>query len=46
VLTRSDPVQIRFHIAGPLRSPLEMGKSQDPRKLGLAFSKMSLGAAQ
>jgi hypothetical protein len=41
-LIRANPVQIRFHIAGPLRSPSEMGKGADPRKLGLAFVNLSL----
>ncbi|MGB8890215.1 MAG: hypothetical protein WCC87_26050 [Candidatus Korobacteraceae bacterium] len=46
ILTRANPVRIRFHIAGPLRSPSEMGKGPDPRKLGLAFLKASLEASQ
>jgi hypothetical protein len=45
-LIRANPVQIRFHIAGPLRSPSEMGKGADPRKLGLAFVKLSLEEAR
>ena len=46
VLTLSNPVQIRFHVAGAVHSPAEMGQGQDPRKLSLAFVKMSLQAVQ
>ena len=42
VLTLSNPAQIRFHVLGPLRSPTEMGKGSDPRKLSLAFLKLRL----
>ncbi len=44
VLARSNPAQVRFRIVGPLRSPSEMGKGNDPRMLGLAFLKLSLEA--
>jgi hypothetical protein len=46
VLTLSNPVQIRFHVAGAVHSPAEMGQGQDPRKLSLAFVKISLQAVQ
>lgn len=42
VLTLANPVQIRFHVSGALHSPSEMGKGQDPRKLTLAFLKLTL----
>ena len=42
VLLRSNPVQIRFHIREPLKSPMELGKGADPRKLGLAFTSLRL----
>jgi len=45
VLTLSNPVQIRFHVVGPVRSPAEMGMGQDPRKLSLAFVKLALEGA-
>ncbi len=46
VLTLSNPVQIRFHVAGVVHSPAEMGTAQDPRKLSLAFVKISLQAVR
>lgn len=46
VLTAAKPVQIRFHVLGEIHSPSEMGKGQDPRKLSLAFVKMTLEGAQ
>lgn len=46
VLTLSNPVQIRFHVAGVVHSPAEMGNGQDPRKLSLAFVKISLQAVR
>ncbi len=42
VLERANPVRIRFHINEPLKSPSELGKASDPRKLGIAFLKMRL----
>lgn len=41
-LTRANPAQVRFHIVGPIKSPAEIGKGPDARKLGLAFLKMSI----
>jgi hypothetical protein len=46
VLSRDNPVRIRFHIVGPVRSPEEMGKGNDPRPLGLAFFSMKLESVQ
>ena len=46
VLALSNPVQIRFRALGPVHSPSEMGKGQDPRKLSLAFVKLKLSGAQ
>jgi hypothetical protein len=46
VLTLSNPVQIRFHAVGMVRSPTEMGKGQDPRKLSLAFVKLTLAGTE
>lgn len=46
VLTSSNPVLIRFHVLGAVHSPLEIGKGQDPRKLSLAFVKLTLEGTQ
>jgi hypothetical protein len=46
VLTLSNPVLIRFHVAGVVHSAAEMGNGQDPRKLSLAFVKLSLQPVQ
>lgn len=46
VLTLSNPVRIRFHVSGAAHSPAEMGKSPDPRKLSLAFVKLTLEKTQ
>ena len=45
VLGLSNPVQITFHVVGPLLSPTEMGTASDPRKLSLAFLKLRLQVA-
>lgn len=42
VLSQRNPVQIRFHMNEPVKSPEEQGKGADPRKLGLAFLKIGL----
>lgn len=42
VLTRQNPVEIRFRMREPLLSPTEQGKAPDPRKLALAFLKLRL----
>ena len=42
VLGRSSPVTVRFHIREPLKSPTELGKGADPRKLGVAFVNLRL----
>ncbi len=46
VLVLANPAQIRFHVLGPIRSPAEMGKGSDPRKLSLAFLQLTLAKAQ
>ncbi|HLI64120.1 MAG TPA: hypothetical protein VKV05_12025 [Terriglobales bacterium] len=46
VLAAANPVQIRFHVLGPVHSPAEMGKGPDPRKLSLAFLKLALTGEQ
>lgn len=45
VLTAANPVRIRFHVLGSVHSPSEIGKGPDPRKLSLAFLKLTLEAA-
>lgn len=45
VLELANPVRIRFRIIGPLRSPSEMGKGSDPRKLSVAMVKLRLEAS-
>ena len=42
VLTLSNPARIRFHVLGPIRSPAEMGKGPDSRKLSLAVLELAL----
>ncbi len=46
VLTLSNPARIRFHVMGPIRSPAEMGKGSDSRKLSLAFLELTLERSQ
>ncbi|MGA2902432.1 MAG: hypothetical protein ABSD98_01265, partial [Candidatus Korobacteraceae bacterium] len=46
VLTISNPAKIRFHVMGTIHSPTEMGNGSDPRKLSLAFVKLTLEGAQ
>jgi hypothetical protein len=45
VLELANPVRIRFRIVGPVRSPSEMGKGSDPRKLSVAMVKLRLEAS-
>jgi hypothetical protein len=46
VLTSLNPAQIRFRVIGQVHSPTEMGKGSDPRKLSLAFLKLTLQAVR
>jgi hypothetical protein len=46
VVEKQNPLEIRFQMLEPVLSPTEMGKGNDPRKLGLAFLKLGLYKAQ
>jgi hypothetical protein len=46
VFWKSQPVHVAFKINEPLKSPEEMRQGADARKLGLAFLKMHIAAAE
>jgi len=46
VLAKANPVDIRFHMHDPLRSPEELGLSNEKRKLALAFVSLRLAKAE
>ena len=46
VFWKAQPVHVTFKINEPLKSPEEMRQGADPRKLGLAFLKMRISAAE
>jgi hypothetical protein len=45
IFWKAQPVHVAFKINEPLKSPEEMRQGADPRKLGLAFLKMRISAA-
>jgi hypothetical protein len=46
IFWKAQPVHVAFKINEPLKSPEEMRQGADPRKLGLAFLKMRISAAE